>query len=209
MNVPHRPLDRRSDLVLDTHELERRPGALKLVRTSVEAPKDLGIGVIGVPPGSPVQLDLRLESVVEGVLVTGAATVAVSGECVRCLCAIVDGLEIDVQELFVYPGSEATEDEAGRLDGDLIDLEPLLRDAVVLELPFQPLCGPDCAGLCPECGANLNEQPEHSHDVTPDPRWAALRRLEGGDRQTYDIASKFHNGEMRSPAYPVRRGEER
>ena len=190
MNVPHRPLDRRSDLVLDTHELGRRPGALKLVRTNVDAPADLGIGVIGVPAGSPVQLDLRLESVVEGVLVTGAATVAISGECVRCLATIVDGLEIDVQELFVYPGHEAAEDEASRLEGDLLDLEPLLRDAVVLELPFQPLCAPDCAGLCAQCGANLNEHPEHAHEVAPDPRWAALRRLEGGDLQTYDVPSK-------------------
>jgi uncharacterized protein len=189
MNVTHRPLNRRSGLVLDTHELERRPGALKLVRTSVEAPENLGIAVVGVPAGSPVELDLRLESVVEGVLVTGVATVAISGECVRCLAAIVDRLEIDVQELFVYPGSEAREDEVSRLEGDLIDLEPLLRDAVVLELPFQPLCTPNCAGLCPKCGANLNDQPKHSHDVPPDPRWAALRRVEGGDRQTYDVAS--------------------
>jgi uncharacterized protein len=194
MNVPHRPLDRRSDLVLDTHELERRPGALKLVRTSIEAPENLGIGVIGVPAGSPVELDLRLESVVEGVLVTGAATVAISGECVRCLGPIVDELEIDIQELFVYPGNEAAEEEASRLEGDLIDLEPLLRDAVVLELPFQPLCTPDCAGLCPQCGANLNDDPEHSHEAPLDPRWAALGRLEGGDRQTYDVASKFITG---------------
>jgi uncharacterized protein len=209
MNLPHRALDRRSGLVLDTHELERRPGALKIVRTTVDAPEDLSIGVIGVPAGSPVELDLRLESVVEGVLATGTATVVVSGECVRCLTPIADRLEIDVQELFVYPGSEATEDEASRLDGDLIDLEPLLRDSVVVELPFQPLCMPDCAGLCPDCGANLNDHPEHSHEVAPDPRWAALRRLEGGDRQTYDVASKSQNREMRSPAYPVRRGEER
>ena len=209
MDLQHRPLDRRSGLVLDTHELGRRAGALKNLRTTVEAPEDLGIGVIGVPAGSPVELDLRLESVVEGVLVTGTATVAIHGECVRCLGSVDDGLEIDVQELFVYPGSGATEDEASRLDGDLIDLEPLLRDAVVLELPFQPLCMPDCAGLCAECGANLNDRPEHSHETAPDPRWAALARLEGGDRQTYDVPSKFHNGEMRSPAYPARRGEER
>jgi uncharacterized protein len=194
MNMPHRPLDRRSDLVLDTHELARRPGAMKPVRTSVAAPAELGIAVIGVPPGSAVELDLRLASVVEGVLVTGTASGPIRGECVRCLGAIVDRVEIDIQELFVYPNSEATEDEASRLNGDLIDLEPLLRDAIVLELPFQPLCAPGCAGLCPECGTNLNDQPEHTHDVPPDPRWAALRQLEGGDRQTYDVASNSHNG---------------
>ena len=193
MNMPHRPLDRRSDLVLDTHELARRPGAMRLVRTSVAAPAELGIAVIGVPPGSAVELDLRLESVVEGVLVTGTASGPIRGECVRCLGPIVDRVDIDVQELFVYPDSEATEDEASRLEGDLIDLKPLLRDAIVLELPFQPLCTPDCAGLCVECGANLNDEPEHTHEVPLDQRWAALRRLEGGDRETYDVASKFHN----------------
>jgi uncharacterized protein len=209
MNLPHRALDHRSGLVLDTHELRRSPGALKNVRATVDAPGELGIGVIGVPVGSPIQLDLQLESVVEGVLVTGTATVVVSGECVRCLAPIADRLGIDVQELFVYPGSEAAEDEASRLEGDLIDLQPLLRDSVVVELPFQPLCLPDCAGLCPKCGTNLNDHPDHSHEVAPDPRWAALRQFEGGEQQTYDVASKFHNGEMRSPAYPVRRGEER
>jgi uncharacterized protein len=209
MNLHQRPLDPRSGLVLDTHELQRQPGALKTVRTTIEAPEGFGIAVIGVPAGSPVELDLKLESVVEGVLVTGVASVLISGECVRCLGAVVDDLEIDIQELFVYPGSELAEEEAGRLQGDLIDLEPLLRDAVVLELPFQPLCAPDCAGLCQECGADLNDQPGHTHNVGIDPRWAALRRFEGSDRQTYDVAGKLQNEEMRSPAYPVRRGEER
>jgi uncharacterized protein len=207
--VSHRALDRRSGLVLDTHELQRRPGALKAVRTDVPAPAELGIGVIGVPVGSSIELDVRLESVVEGVLVTGTATVALSGECVRCLGPVVDGLEVDVQELFVYPGSDATEDEASRLEGDLLDLEPLLRDSVVIDLPFQPLCRPDCKGLCPQCGTNLNDQPEHNHEVALDPRWATLRQFEGDEAQTYDVPSKSHNGEMRSPADPVRRGEER
>jgi uncharacterized protein len=179
MRSPHRPLDRRSGLVLDTQDLGRRAGAMKVVRASVEAPADLGIAVIGVPPGSPVDLDLRLESVVEGVLVSGTATVAIAGECVRCLTPISDKLEIDVQELFVYPDSEASEDEASRLEGDLIDLEPLIRDDVVLELPFQPLCRDDCAGLCVECGADLNADPEHTHDLAIDPRWEKLRGVGG------------------------------
>lgn len=171
-------MDHRSGLVLDTRELGRRAGALKVVQASVEAPADLGDVVIGVPPGSPVELDLRLESVVEGVLVSGTATVVLRGECVRCLTEISDELEIDVQELFVYPGSEATEDEASRLEGDLIDLEPLLRDEVVLELPFQPLCREDCEGLCTVCGADLNDDPQHDHEATIDPRWDKLRGLE-------------------------------
>jgi uncharacterized protein len=150
---------------------------MKQILTSVDAPADLGIAVIGVPAGSPIELDLRLESVVEGVLVTGVADVEVQGECVRCLRAISDDLEIDIQELFVYPGSEATEEEASRLEGDLIDLEPLLRDGVVLDLPFQPLCQEDCQGLCIDCGANLNDEPDHTHVQSTDPRWDKLTAL--------------------------------
>lgn len=190
MSSSHRPLDSRSGLVLDTHDLGRRPGAMRLVRTTVEAPADLGIDVIGVPPGSPVRLDLRLESVVEGVLVTGTAIVALRGECVRCLGGIAAEQQIDVQELYVYPGSEATEEEASRLEGDLLDLEPLLRDDVVLDLPFQPLCREDCLGLCVECGANLNSEPDHEHQAAIDSRWEKLRALEGVSSKSYDVDSK-------------------
>jgi uncharacterized protein len=190
MSSPRRSLDRRSDLVLDTQELGRRAGAMKVVRATVPAPADLGIAVIGVPPGSPVELDLRLESVIEGVLVTGTATVELRGECVRCLGEVSEQLEVDIQELFVHPESDATEEEASRLEGDLLDLEPLLRDGVVLDLPFQPLCREDCQGLCAECGANLNDDPDHTHEAALDPRWEKLRRLEGDEGGSYDVISK-------------------
>jgi uncharacterized protein len=193
MSSSHRPLDFRSGLVLDTHDLGRRAGAMKLVRTTVEAPADLGTEVIGVPRGSLVQLDLRLESVVEGVLVTGTATVALRGECVRCLGGIAGEQQIDVQELYVYPGSDATEEEASRLEGDLLDLEPLLRDDVVLDLPFQPLCREECLGLCVDCGANLNSEPDHSHESAVDPRWEKLRALEGVSSKSYDIDSEWQS----------------
>ena len=207
MSSPHRPLNPRSGLVLDTHELGRRAGAMKVVRASVEAPADLGISVIEVPRGSPVELDLRLESVVEGVLVSGSATVEVRGECVRCLGEIFDELEVGIQELYVYPGVELDDDLASRLEGGLIDLEPLLRDAVVPDLPFQPLCRDDCSGLCVECGANLNSDPDHRHEARLDPRWEGLRGLEGRGRESYDVlqtaprATKF-------PGKSARRNEE-
>jgi uncharacterized protein len=207
MSSPHRPMDPRSGLVLDTHELGRRAGAMKVLRTSVEAPADLGIAVIGVPPGSPVELDLRLESVVEGVLVTGTATVQVRGECVRCLGQISDELEVEIQELYVYPGVELDNDLASRLQGDLIDLEPVLRDAVVLDLPFQPLCRDDCAGLCVKCGANLNENPNHRHESDLDPRWAALRGLEAGGGESYDVVEPAP-GAMKFPGQSARRNQE-
>lgn len=190
MSSPHRPLDPRSGLVIDTHDLGRRAGAKAEVRSTAEAPADLSIGVIGVPPGSPVELDLRLESVIEGVLVTGTAVVQLRGGCVRCLVEISGETEVDIQELFVYPESGATEEEASRLEGELIDLEPLLRDDVVLDLPFQPVCREDCAGLCVECGANLNDHPDHTHGGVRDPRWDALRSLEGLSGETYDVMSK-------------------
>ena len=189
MSSTHRPLHTRSGLVLDTRELGRRAGAMKEVRTSVEAPPDLGIAVIGVPDKSSIELDLRLESVVEGVLVTGTATVQVEGECVRCLVDISDEMELDVMELFVYPESEATEDEASRMVGELIDLEPLVRDAIVLDLPFQPLCRDDCRGLCVECGADLNAEPAHSHQAAVDPRWARLASLDARSGEKYTTGS--------------------
>jgi len=165
--------------VLDTRELGRRPGSQRQVSRTVPAPADLGIEVLQVPEGSPVELDLRLEAVMEGVLVTGTAHASLAGECARCLEPLTDEIGVDLQELYVYedhalPGED---DEVSVLQDDLVDLEPLLRDAVVLALPFQPLCMDDCPGLCPECGARLADDPDHAHDAAVDPRWAALAEL--------------------------------
>jgi len=144
---------------------------------TLPAPADLGIELLGVPEGSPVELDLRLEAVMEGVLASGRAWVTLTGECARCLEPIEDDLEVELQELYVYPESDAEEDEASRMDGELFDLEPVLRDSVVLALPFQPVCQPDCEGLCPECGVRLLDHPGHVHEESVDPRWASLSAL--------------------------------
>lgn len=183
-------LDPKAPFVLDTRELGRRPGIQRQVSRSVAAPAELGIDVLGVLEGSQVEFDLRLEAVMEGVLVTGTATAELVGECARCLREINDQITVDLQELFVYDdhyaaaakhGDDELEDEAGRLEDDLIDLEPLLRDAVVLALPFRPLCEEDCPGLCVECGARLADDPEHAHEEPIDPRWGALQDLQRGD----------------------------
>ena len=169
--------------MLDTRELGRRPGSQRTMAFAEPAPADLGIEVLRVPEGSPIEFDLRLEAVMEGVLVTGTARAALEGECVRCLQPIRDEIAADFQELFVYDDSETDDDEAdetSRLEGDLLDLEPLLRDAVVLALPFQPLCRDDCPGLCAEFGARLADDPDHQHDEPVDPRWAALGVLDVG-----------------------------
>ncbi len=167
--------------MLDTRELGRRPGSQRHVSFTAPAPADLGIEVLRVPEGSPVEFDLRLEAVMEGVLVTGTAVAELAGECVRCLEPLTDEVEVDLQELFVYEESDtaphAEDSDVSTLEGDLLDLEPLLRDAVVLSLPFQPLCREDCPGLCIECGARLADDPNHQHDEAIDPRWATLREL--------------------------------
>ncbi|MFJ5227197.1 YceD family protein [Streptomyces sp. NPDC088400] len=183
-------LDHRNPLVFDTHELGRRPGALQKLTRSVPAPKDLGIaGVIGAPEGAPVELNLRLESVMEGVLVTGTARASAEGECVRCLEPLRHEVAADFQEMFSYhdaddrgrtraePDDDAEDDEDRLfIEDGLFDLEPVLRDAVVLALPMQPVCRETCAGLCSECGIRLDENPDHHHDAV-DIRWAALQGL--------------------------------
>ena len=171
----HQRLDPHDPLVLDVHRLARRPGSmLKVVRT-VPAPADLGLEVIGVPEGADLELEMKLEAVVEGVLVSGTARAPLAGECVRCLDPLTDEVEVTFAELFVAPGNDG-DDETLWLQDDMIDLEPVVRDAVVLTLPLRPLCEEDCAGLCAQCGARLADEPEHAHpDV--DPRWAALEAL--------------------------------
>lgn len=176
-------LDPRSPLVLDTSELGRRPGSMRHVRRTVPAPAYLGTEVIRVPEGSDLELDLRLEAVMEGVLVSGTVRGRTTGECVRCLDDVEQQLEVDVQELFTYPGKAPAgeDDDLHELEGDLIDVEPVLRDAVVPALPFQPVCSADCPGLCSQCGARLADDPQHHHEDV-DPRWAALQGLLGDER---------------------------
>lgn len=178
-------MDPREPLVLSTHDLGRRPGAMRRVQRVVPAPADLGVELVGVEEGSDLSLDLRLEAVLEGVLVSGDVRAVAVGECGRCLGSVVQPVTAHVQDLYVYPGHESPEGEdedvVRRLDGDLIDLEPALRDAIITALPFQPLCRPDCPGLCPVCGARLADVPEpHRHEGF-DPRWAALRGLSAAE----------------------------
>ena len=176
--TPARIPDPRSPFVLDTREVGRRPGTLRIWRRRLPSPEALGTDVIGVRAGQELDLDLRLESVSEGVLVTGTIATVLQGECGRCLDPVADDLVVDVCELFAYPDSvtDATteEDEVHRIVGDSLDLEPMVRDGIVLGLPSTLLCRTDCAGLCVDCGQRLDELPaDHAHHQI-DPRWAAL-----------------------------------
>ncbi|EFQ83534.1 putative ACR, COG1399 [Aeromicrobium marinum DSM 15272] len=166
-------------LVVDTYELGRRPGNERTYHLSVEAPVRLGYDVYGVAEGSELDIELRLEAVMDGVLATGTASARATGECVRCLDDVEEDLDVDFQELYLYdrPSSQEEADDVVALEGDLLDLEPVLTDAVVFALPLHPLCGPECPGLCPDCGARLADDPDHTHGEPIDPRWTALTRL--------------------------------
>ncbi|MDT5181775.1 MAG: hypothetical protein QOJ95_5973 [Mycobacterium sp.] len=167
------------------------------VEETVPAPFRIGVETIAIPEGAPVELDLRLESVSEGVLVSGTVSAPTEGECARCLNPVEGDVEITLTELYAYPDSttEATteEEEIGRVipdsSGDTIDLGQPIIDAVGMELPFSPLCREDCPGLCPECGvplAEFEDDPEpHSHDVI-DPRWAKLAAMKPVEEGTPD-----------------------
>ncbi|KUH69505.1 hypothetical protein AU184_21450 [Mycolicibacterium novocastrense] len=167
-----------SPLVINISRLGRRPGSMMAVSETVSSPSRIGLDLIGIDQGAPVTLDLRVESVSEGVLVSGTVSAPTTGDCARCLTPVTGDVEIQLTELFAYPDSatdETTEaDEVGRVVDDTVDLEQPIIDAVGLALPFAPLCGPDCAGLCPDCGVALaTAEPGHHHEQI-DPRWAKL-----------------------------------
>ena len=163
---------------------------MRSVRETVPSPLRIGLDLIAIGKGAPLDLDLRFESVSEGVLVTGTVTAPTSGECVRCLTATSGEVQVHLTELFAYPDSttEATteEDEVGRVVNDFVDLRQPIVDAVGLELPFSPVCRTDCPGLCPTCGVALaTAEPDHHHDEI-DPRWAKLATMLGSDKDGAD-----------------------
>lgn len=140
------------------------------------APGELGTEMLAVPVGAMLDLDLRLESVVEGVLVSGEVVAPLAGVCARCLDPVEQEAVIELRELFFYPDRVAddSDDAESVVVDDHVDVEPAIRDALVLSLPLSPLCRPDCAGLCPDCGVRLDDaESDHSHPLA-DPRWAAL-----------------------------------
>lgn len=148
------------------------------VHRTVSSPERIGAEMIGIPADSDIDLDLRLESVSEGVLVTGTVSGDTQGQCSRCLEPVEDTVNVFLTELFAYPDSETEQttdaDEIARITDDRIDLEQAVIDAVGLKLPLSPLCSPDCEGLCSECGVRLaTAEPGHHHDII-DPRWAGL-----------------------------------
>ena len=167
---------------------------MRALRLAAPVNEPIGLDVVAVPPGADVDLDLRLEAVAEGVLVSGTAAATAVGQCSRCLVDLTEPVIARIRELYAYPDSTTAattdDDEIARLVDDLVDLEPLVRDEVVLALPWAPLCRPDCPGLCAQCGERFDDlEPGHSHEIL-DPRWAALRDRFSSDQSQHDTSKR-------------------
>jgi uncharacterized protein len=157
--------------LVPVHEIMKRPGQMREIELDIELTEPMGTSVVAVPKGENVEIDLRLESVHEGILATGDVFCEAHTECSRCLDEMKLEVEVDFQELFAY--SVQSDDEL-RVDGEHIDLMQVVTDSVVLSLPFQPVCDKNCLGLCVECGFRLAQDPNHRHESVVDPRFSAL-----------------------------------
>ncbi|MFT4213245.1 MAG: DUF177 domain-containing protein [Microbacterium sp.] len=158
--------------VFPVRDIVRRAGEMREFEVEVPSPATWGEGLVAVPEGEPIELHVRLESVHEGILVTAEADSQYSGVCGRCLVEITRPVEVEFVELFGYSGTEATDFE---VQDDHVDLETLVRDSIVLSLPFQPVCQPDCPGLDPVTGERLTEGAASEAPI--DPRWNALAAM--------------------------------
>jgi uncharacterized protein len=169
-------------LAVDVRELLNHPGAHKHVVRHGPLP-DLSTPVAWVEPTEEVTVDAEVESVVEGLLVTGQVRVPAKLECARCLRVVDHQLRVDVREQFALDPREAADDGYAVLPDDRLPLDVMARDAIVLAFPAAPLCQPDCAGLCQQCGADCNLTDCGHEQGAIDPRWAALAELDLDDRR--------------------------
>lgn len=163
---------------INLHELPRRAGEMREYSLNFPVPDEVGIPLLKIPVGHPIELDFKAESVDDGVLITGTVRSNAIGECGRCLEKVEMEIDQRFQELFLYSSRASDnpdeDDELFLLDGDVADLEIPIRDAVILSMPINPLCSPECEGLCSECGEKWRDLPDdHAHEVT-DPRWTGL-----------------------------------
>ncbi|WP_439691882.1 YceD family protein [Curtobacterium sp. SP.BCo] len=181
-------------------DLAHRPGEMREHTLDIEVPDAMGAGVIAVRQGAQMRVDVRLEGLHEGVLVSGHASAEAAGECSRCLIDISEPVEVDFAELFAY---DASEDFDFFVHDDHVDCEQVVRDAVVLALPFQPVCRPDCPGLDPVTGERLADIGEHRAHEVLDPRWAALSGLTLADEPVDEASTttpQTTEGQERSEA---------
>jgi uncharacterized protein len=168
---------RPTEYTVDVRDLIHRPGEQREVHLEFPTSAQLGEAVAVVPAGTELAIDLRLESVHEGILVTGHVSTTASAECVRCLKPLTLPVRVEFQELFAYSLADGFDYV---LHDDHVDCEEPVRDAVVLSLPFQPVCADRCSEIELGDGVTLvlaDEEPPASYD----PRWAALAGLAGSD----------------------------
>jgi uncharacterized protein len=175
-------------LAVDVRELLRQPGAHKHV--VLRAPlEDLATPVAEVPPDRPVTVDVEIESVVEGLLVTGRVAATAVVRCARCLRELDHDLQVEVRELFALEPGDDDDEGYAVLPDERLALDTMARDALVLGFPAAPLCRPDCAGLCPECGADRNtDDCGHGGPAMIDPRWAGLAGLRASLEEDNDAS---------------------
>ncbi len=164
----------KSAYAVNVHDLMHKPGQMRVHRLELDLPEAMGNGIAAISKGEEMDVDVRFESVHEGILATGEVFSEAKAECSRCLDPVTIPVEVDFQELFAY--SLTNEDDFG-IEDENIDLEQVILDAVVLSLPFQPICKKDCLGLCADCGERLADNPHHVHEAAIDPRWNELKKL--------------------------------
>jgi uncharacterized protein len=195
----------KNPFLFNTHDLPRRPGEMREYELTIDIHEALGFEVLSIAEDEPIDIDLRIESVAEGILASATVRTEASGECGRCLDAVYYDVDETFQELYEYvedprqarkknkPGKKRPskveeddfdEDLVRQMDGELIDLDGPIRDAIILNLPINPLCTPDCPGLCPDCGMKWIELPEDHEHAPADIRWAGLENWSGGNNES-------------------------
>ncbi len=152
--------------------LMNKPGMSETLEKDVAAPTHYGEAVCVVREGEPLHLSLMLESVHEGILVSGTITTDAHADCVRCLEPTTIPISANIQELFAYLADDSYDYEVVQ---DEIDLDQVVRDQVVVELPFQPVCSSDCPGLDPETGEKRDAESAAADTTAIDPRWTKLQ----------------------------------
>jgi uncharacterized protein len=162
---------------IDVRDLVGHPGQSRAVHVD-EPVEGLALELATVPEGTPIEADLLLESVVEGILVSGPLRGSMRLSCARCLKTFDQPFDLDVSELFIRDADADADAEEYPLAEGAIDIEPMVRDAVLLAMPFSPLCKPDCAGLCERCGGDRNLEECRCAPQSVDPRWEVLRDIE-------------------------------
>lgn len=179
-----------TSLLFEAVDLIGRVGSHRRVERTVPAPaREAGSIAMQVPEGNDIAIEAELESVIEGVYVHGTATAHLEGECSRCLDPVEQDVAARIDELFMYPEKVKAEDreDSVLLEGDDVNLGPLVRDALAMAAEERPLCREDCPGLCGQCGFRMEDDPDHHHDVIDD-RFAALQGLFDDDATPADGA---------------------